>query len=174
MGENPAFFSFKVRRPQKSSSPTLVSFCLKPHRVRDDNALKCYYQHGTKNQAGHSAAHPRQARSRLCIERVPHARSCNGSWPLAKQRHIPLARRFMVAQDIAAAVVDLYFEVTAIGGEPTVDDFPYRDTALSQVRGAGLLFTPVASVALHSGLHSPISSGFETTAVFPLDAVQDS
>ena len=150
-----------------------VFFCLKPHRIRDDNALKCYYQHGTKNQAGHSAAHPRQARSRLRIECVPQARYCDGSWPLAKQRHIPLARRFMVAQDIDAAVVDLYFEVTAIGGEPTVDDFHYRDTALSQVKGAGLLFAPVAGVALHSDLHLPMSSGFETTAAFPLDAVQN-
>lgn len=172
-GENPSFLISKADVPKKIRLRPLVFFCLKPHRVRDDNALKCCYQHGTKNQAGHSAAHPRQARSRLRIERVPQARYCDGSWPLAKQRHIPLARRFMVAQDIDAAVVDLYFEVTAIGGEPTVDDFHYRDAAFSQVKGAGLVFAPVAGVALHSDLHLPMSSGFETTAAFPLDAVQN-
>ena len=80
----------------------------------------------------------------------------------------------MVVQDIDAAVVDLHFEVAATGGEPTVDDFHYRDAALSQVKGARFLFAPVASVALHPDLHSPMSSGFETAAVFALDAIQDS
>jgi hypothetical protein len=55
-----------------------------------------------------------------------------------------------VAQDIAAAIVTVDFEIAVIGREPTVKDVNHLDLSLTQKETPGRLLAPVTGVTINA------------------------
>src|SRR5919108_4502991 len=61
---------------------------------------------------------------------------------------LPFARRAVVPQDEAPAVVNLHLEITVCGFEPAVEDFDHREAPFTEREATGFFFAPVPGVAL--------------------------
>src|SRR5688572_21259581 len=68
---------------------------------------------------------------------------------------LPFARRAVVPQDEAPAVVNLHLEIAMRGIEPAVEDGDHCKARLAKGEAARLFFAPVPGVALDAYIHGP-------------------
>ena len=66
---------------------------------------------------------------------------------------IPVARYFVVAQDVTVTVVGLTSKPAALGGDPAVDNLQHLHAAFAEIECTGLLLPSITSVAFDANRH---------------------